>query len=106
MQFEFFNHKPSYPLKKIYYNEKTKMSVPKKGWTVNLWYHLTQVATSGAIPISFCGSKDHSTLRSCAGFSAHPTCSLERRSMFTVPRHSLFGFADYAACLTHVNIRK
>jgi hypothetical protein len=50
---------------------------------------------SGRFTVSLCGSEDHSPLRSRAGFSARPTCSLERCSMTTIPRHCLFRFADY-----------
>jgi hypothetical protein len=50
---------------------------------------------SGGLPVSLCGSEDHSPLRSRAGFSARPACSLERCSMTTIPRHSLVRFADY-----------
>ena len=50
---------------------------------------------SGRFPVSLCGSEDHSPLRSRAGFSARPTCSLERCSMTTIPRHCLVRFADY-----------
>jgi len=50
---------------------------------------------SGRFPVSLCGSEDHSSLRSRTGFSAQPTCSLERCSMTTIPRHCLVRFADY-----------
>ena len=50
---------------------------------------------SGNSSVSRCGSEDHSPLRSRAGFSAQPTCSLERCSMTTIPRHCLVSFADY-----------
>ena len=52
-------------------------------------------ATFGGEPISRCGSEDHSPLRSRAGLSAIPACSLERCSKATIPRHGLVCFADY-----------
>ena len=55
----------------------------------------SRLCYSGFRPVSRCGSEDHSPLRSRAGFSARPTCSLERCSTTTIPRHCLVGFADY-----------